>query len=85
MIIILKPTAVEVKTTTCEFHKLHPNEQYAGCTCSSCYSVKEVKTEEQLVKEWIERMSKSRAWRIAYGDGADRRYCETLNDLGIPE
>jgi hypothetical protein len=42
MIINIKPGKVEVKHFVCDYHKRNPNKKYAGCTCSSIYTLKRI-------------------------------------------
>jgi len=40
---------------TCDFHKKHPNQRWAGCTCSSTYSMCRKRENEKVkIKEEAE-------------------------------
>lgn len=49
MIIEQKPIKAKVTHNICPFHKKHPFERYAGCTCSSSYEA--IVDEEKLKKQ----------------------------------
>ena len=38
MLVNIQNTTSKIESHICEFHKQHPLEQYAGCTCSCSYS-----------------------------------------------
>jgi hypothetical protein len=40
----------DTSSTTCEFHKIHPRENFAGCTCSLSYSLRRATLEEYREK-----------------------------------
>uniref|UniRef100_A0A6M3L8E3 Uncharacterized protein n=1 Tax=viral metagenome TaxID=1070528 RepID=A0A6M3L8E3_9ZZZZ len=37
MLIVVPKTRTKSKVNVCSFHKKHPRQRYAGCTCSSSY------------------------------------------------
>ena len=47
MIIHEKPNQIAVSTQhTCDFHKKNPGKQWAGCTCSGSFGVRDMTDEE---------------------------------------
>jgi hypothetical protein len=39
------------ETRTCEFHKAHPGEPYAGCCCMTSFGVRTATPEEQTARK----------------------------------
>ena len=59
MLIRNKPQIVESRGTVCEFHKLHPGEQYPGCTCTAVYWTRD-KTWDEMTDE--EKLAETDPW-----------------------
>jgi len=59
MIINIDPDdyVTEISHSTCPFHKKHPGEPYAGCSCSSSYIRRRATPEERRTNK-IQRLTK---------------------------
>ena len=51
MLIVQRPGRSTFSSHTCDFHKRHPDKQWAGCTCSASYGWQEKPPAEWTLKE----------------------------------
>jgi hypothetical protein len=78
---------VEIKSTTCPFHKANPGKPFAGCTCSTSYGqverspeevaaikrAKRLAREEQILAEAAAIRARRRAEGIAHNPSSTPR------------